>query len=1159
MVIVNLVYKKSGGRHAGTPGSFPCLAVAVMVAALVASPAMLAVPGTAYADPDPGQGYGLGLGPVALLVPVADTCKYYPDYNICATLWAHYASSRADTVDTIVITTSNTDIMNASPASGFKVKINGGGAFSPTTVTKTSSNTMTLTLPASNTIPHGATVTVQYSGPFDAQMNLRQFSEKTVTNNVLAAPGGVTASPAPASIEVSWTAVSGAPTGSKYYVQYKPGAEAGWNSAVDKGNGISHTFTGLAAHVPYDFRVWLANSAGARISDNGTATGAIPAATDFVTTWRTTAANEQITIPVSKATGTYTVNWGDGSAPTTHTGHATHTYAGAGTYKVWMYGNFTEIRLGVSPNNAAKLVSLDQWGDAAWSSMAFAFAWASNMAYNATDAPDLSGVTDASFMFYHATSFDGDISSWDVSGITDMTGMFNAASSFDQPIGAWNTSSVTEMDDMFFMASSFNQPIGSWDTSSATTMAGMFSSASSFNQPIGSWDTSSTTTMRNMFHGASSFNQPLDDWDVSSVTNMNLMFAFARSFDQPLNSWNVSSADSMSDMFSGAASFAQNLGNWYIVPGDTEVSNGETVVTTISTQNSFLSGQPPTPGPGAGGGPFDGGQNFPQGQTVQYTVTASDAGLFEMQDNVLQSKSSSYLECSYDVTIGAQAEFGTSNTRTLTVTVTEAAKLGAQPSTCISADAFATTWQTTALDESVTFPGTAAAGLNYTVDWGDGSTTTHSGHATHTYALPGYHSVQVSGDLAGVSLGDSPAANAAKLISIDQWGDTAWATMESAFKGASNMVYKAADAPDLSGVTDASFMFYGASSFNDDISSWDVSGVTNMSRMFDSAASFDQPIGAWDTSSVTDASAMFYGATSFDQPIGAWNTSSVTDASAMFYGATSFDQPLGSWDVSGVTDASHMFYGASSFNGDISSWDTSSVTDMSGMFYAATAFDRPLGSWNTSSVTDTSLMFSFAAAFDRPLGSWDTSSVTDATAMFSGAASFDQPLGSWDISGVTDTSFMFYDAAAFNGDISSWDTSSVTDTSHMFSGAASFDQPLGSWDVSGVTDMSSMFSNATSFAQNLGGWYVVPGDTEVTGCETPVTTIAAQNAYLDGQGPAYSIAAGGDGAQFVINGTSLQSVSTNYTKTTYDITVDSTGDFGASNSRDLTITVTACQ
>ena len=473
---------------------------------------------------------------------------------------------------------------------------------------------------------------------------------------------------------------------------------------------------------------------------------------------------------------------------------------------------------------------------------------------------------------------------------------------------------------------------------------------------------------------------------------------------------------------------------------------------------------------------------------------------------------------------------------------------------------FVTTWRTASPNESITIPVGSSTGA-YTVDWGDGTVTSVTGDASHAYANPGVHQVVISGDFTRIYLIGSP--NAEKLQSIDQWGDIQWESMNSTFGGATNMVYRATDVPDLSGVTDMDWMFSGAASFNGDISewdvSWDVSWVTDMSRMFANAASFNGDISEWDVSGVTDMSDMFAGASSFNGDISEWDVSGVTGMSQMFAGADSFNGDISPWDVSGVTDMSGMFAGAASFNGDISPWDVSGVTDMSGMFAFTASFNGDISEWDVSGVTGMSRMFANAASFNGDISEWDVSGVTGMSRMFANAASFNGDISEWDVSGVTDMSGMFAGAASFNGDISPWDVSGVTGMSRMFANAASFNGDISEWDVSGVTGMSDMFFGADSFTQNLGSWYITLDDTSIDDGDATRTVgnISAQNSFLGGQSLRYSIAPGGDGDAFEIDGTVLKLKSTpNYAnKSSYIVTISSTGEFGTSNSETFEIRV----
>ena len=527
----------------------------------------------------------------------------------------------------------------------------------------------------------------------------------------------------------------------------------------------------------------------------------------------------------------------------------------------------------------------------------------------------------------------------------------------------------------------------------------------------------------------------------------------------------------------------------------------------------------------------------------------------------------------------------------------------------LPAGAFVTTWNVAASPYTISIPVEVRTDGTLTMDWGDGIITpvTTNGTQSHTYPASGEYQVSMTGDLSRIILGNT-GSTASKLASIDQWGDIEWSSMEGAFRGASNMEYKAADAPDLSHVTSMQNMFRdassfngnlsdwnvstvtnmdgtfrGASDFNGDVSSWDTSSATDMRNMFQDADNFDGDISGWDVSKVTDTSSMFYRASDFNQPLNGWDVSKVTDMSSMFYDADSFNQPLNGWDVSKVTDMSFMFFGTAIFDGDLTGWNVSKVTDMSSMFYSASSFDRPLDSWDVSKVTDMPRMFYSADSFNQPLNSWNVSAVTDMYAMFrstafdgdltgwnvskvtdmsfmfNGASSFNWPLDSWDVSKVTDMSSMFSGASSFNQPLNSWNVSAVTDMSFMFSGASSFDRPLDSWDVSKVTNMDSMFSSVTDFEQNLGKWYVVPADTDynaATETTLVVTAIAAQNFVLDGHIPNYGIGTGGNSALFNMTGSNLMFKDTTPPAQVYKVNVTAPGgDFGTNNHRMLDITV----
>ena len=302
---------------------------------------------------------------------------------------------------------------------------------------------------------------------------------------------------------------------------------------------------------------------------------------------------------------------------------------------------------------------------------------------------------------------------------------------------------------------------------------------------------------------------------------------------------------------------------------------------------------------------------------------------------------------------------------------------------------FVTTWKTdnpsTSSDTQITIP-TTGSGYNYDIYWeevdntsNNGSLTGKTGSVTIDFPSAGVYKVEISGDFPRIYFYNG--GDKKKLLTLEQWGTISWTSMNSAFYGCTNLTIPAIDVPDLSGVRDMYAMFWGASSFNQDIGSWDVSSVTNMGSMFYSASSFNQNLSSWDVSSVTNMRNMFTYASSFNQDVGSWDVSSVTNMTSMFNHASSFNQDLSSWDVSSVTNMGSMFSYASSFNENLSGWDVSSVTDTHSMFSYASSFNHDIGSWDVSNVAEMRSMFYYASSFNQNLSSWDVSSVTNMTGM----------------------------------------------------------------------------------------------------------------------------------------------------------------------------------
>jgi surface protein len=245
-----------------------------------------------------------------------------------------------------------------------------------------------------------------------------------------------------------------------------------------------------------------------------------PQFTPFITVWETTTTDENITIPINldyKRYYDYTIDWGDGEILKNVNGNAEHTYAKVGEHTVKIYGKFPTIQVNNIDNNAKKLKFINLWGDIEWKDFHESFKKATNLKLNTTDTPNLSNVTNMSFMFWWAKSLNQPLNDWDVSNVTNMSHMFTNAEAFNQPLDKWNVSNVTDMNAIFHSATVFNQPLNNWDVSNVTDMQYMFTITTAFNQPLNDWNVSNVISMTGMFYGATAFtNQNLSTWNVKN-------------------------------------------------------------------------------------------------------------------------------------------------------------------------------------------------------------------------------------------------------------------------------------------------------------------------------------------------------------------------------------------------------------------------------------------------------------------------------------------------------------------------------------------------------------------------------------------------------------------------------------------------------------------
>lgn len=777
----------------------------------------------------------------------------------------------------------------------------------------------------------------------------------------------------------------------------------------------------------------------------------------------------QLKLPL-EPTGNYafTVFWGDATSDVITAWNdpaVTHTYAAPGDYLVEIDGTIEGWRYN-NTGDRKKILSVSDWGILKFGNNGDYFYGCSNLTLNSVnDTPDISLTTNMSQAFRECSSLSSfnNLNSWGTSNVNDMSYMFSFCPLFNQNIGSWDVSNVTTMQGMFYDATLFNQDISTWNIQLLDDASYMFSDATNFNQDISTWITSGVTNMSGMFSDAISFDQSIGSWDVTNVNLMSYMFQGANSFDQNLGSWNVINVYDMSGMFDGIA---------------------------LSTQN------------------YD---SLLQGWSL----------LSPLQQNVI---------------------FDAGNSQYLTTSLSAITELTTFPNYWVITDGgqsrFESTWNTTntsggsSLANQIQLPLDVSGTYNFFVDWGDGNSNTitawNDPATLHTYTTPGVYTIKIYGQIEGFIFNNTGDRD--KLLSITSWGqDFRLGNSGNYFYGCTNLDLSfVSDILDLTGTLILLTTFANCTTLTtvNNIDLWDTSSVTDMEQMFFNATSFDQDLGTWDVTSLVNAVNMFNGVTlstpNYDSLLVGWASyGTLLQTFVPFDGGNSqytpgisgpsrsfLDDPLPLGRDWIITDGGPV--GTVAF---VSTWNTGNVTvgssgptqvqlplEISGTYNftvdwgdgspidTITVWNDPLtlhtyalaGTY-TITITGQIEGFRFNNTGDRAkifsISSWGPDfRLGNSANYFFGCTNLDLSGVSdiLDLTGTLNMSSAFEDCNSLTtvNNMDLWDTSSVQFMGGTFANTSSFNQPIGTWNTSSVTDMTGMFFNATSFNQPIGIWDV---------------------------------------------------------------------------------------
>ena len=354
------------------------------------------------------------------------------------------------------------------------------------------------------------------------------------------------------------------------------------------------------------------------------------------------------------------------------------------------------------------------------------------------------------------------------------------------------------------------------------------------------------------------------------------------------------------------------------------------------------------------------------------------------------------------------------------------------------------------IDQDSNFVALTAAG-DYTVDWGDGTTTDH---ATGTTAYKQYSYSAIS------SVGESTLGYRQVIIQVyPQSGQNLTSLSLPVRHNQSGISTYTPGWLDVA-VNSASLTALSISSSSVPLLYLQQAAVLqnaiiSMAGLFHSCRQL-QAVALPFTATVTNMSSMFSGCYALSA-VPLFNTAAVINMSSMFASCYSITTvPL--FDTTAVTAMSSMFNTALALTA-VPLFNTAAVTSTANMFNSCHALTTvPL--FNTAAVVDMSNMFSSCYSLTTvPL--FNTAAVTNMTSMFSSCYSLTAvPL--FNTAAVTNMTSMFSTCYSLTA-VPLFNTAAVTNMTSMFSNCFSLTTvPL--FNTAAVTNMTSMFAYCYALA-----------------------------------------------------------------------------------------------